>query len=70
MIIGAEQRYTIVIRFPWGERREACVSGLIRETDGTVRWMGTEALGVEPYLDNIVREEEQWLHGWVPPGDI
>lgn len=68
MDIRAGQRYTLVLRFPWGERRQGRVEALARDADGTVRWCRCEQLGVEPYLDNLLQEEEHWMSGWVGGG--
>ena len=65
MEICEGQGYTLVVRFPWGERREARVQALARDADGTVRWCPCEQLGVEPYLDNVLQEEAHWVFGWV-----
>ncbi len=65
MEICAGRSYTLVVRFPWGERRQARVEALARDADGTVRWCHCDPLGVEPYLDNVLQEEEYWVFGWV-----
>jgi hypothetical protein len=63
--IHGGQSYTLVVRFPWGERREARVEALGRAGDGTVRWCRCDTTGVEPYLDSILEEREDWVCGWV-----
>lgn len=63
--ICAGHSYTIVVRFPWGERREARLRALTREADGTLRWSCGAELGVEPYLDSVLQEAENWVLGWV-----
>ena len=64
MEICSGGQYTVVIRFPWGERREAVATRLTRDADGTVHWHGATEMGVEPYLDQVLRESEQWIFGW------
>ena len=64
MKISAGQSYTVVVKFPWGERRQAVVKELHRDADGTVRWRCPATLGVAPYLDNVLQESEQWIFGW------
>lgn len=64
MEIEAHKRYRVVVRFPWGERRDYGEATVTREADGTLRWSVAETGGLEPYCD-VVRETDGWIMGWV-----
>jgi len=65
MEIVEGRRYRVVVRFPWGERREFACESLVREADGTLRWAAMEEFGLEPFLDAVTAEEEGWVMGFV-----
>ena len=66
MEIVSSRGYRVVVRFPWGERREYDEIAVTRESDGTLRWQtGEDGGGLEPYCDMVVQETERWIMGWV-----
>ncbi len=58
------RRYRVVVKYPWGERKEGIAEGVVRESDGTIRWTSAEDLGLEPCLDCVLQEAETWILGW------
>ncbi len=64
MKIKTTTRCRVVVRFPWGERRDYGETDVTRDEDGTVRWTVDDPGGLEPYCD-VVRETESWIMGWV-----
>ena len=64
MDLIAENTYRVVMRFPWGERRDVGELAVTRDPDGTVRWACEDPGVLEPYCD-VVRETDHWIMGWV-----
>jgi len=56
--------YRIVVRFPWGARVELESDRVRRDRDGTIRWTAVGDLGLEPCLDGVLQEAEDWVLGW------
>lgn len=65
MEIVVGRSYRFVVRFPWGERKEFACTAVLREGDGTIRWRERGGVGLEPYCDCVVREEEGWVMGFL-----
>jgi len=61
--VVAGRIYRIVVRFPWGTRVELQTDRASRDEDGTIRWQRTGALDLEPCLDCVLHETDDWVLG-------
>jgi len=62
--IVAGRRYRVVVRFPWGTRVEFHTDRVYRDEAGTIRWLDGGEIGLEPCLDSVIQEKENWILGW------